>query len=69
MNTGWIDTARALEAAGARVIASKASIPVNGIEPNANESIRLSADQLKPIRVRLTSRRQGLYGKFPTALL
>lgn len=43
---GWIDTARALEAAAARVIASKASIPVNGIKPNANESVRLSADLL-----------------------
>ena len=43
---GWIDTARALEAAAARVIARKASIPVNGIDPKANESIRLSADQL-----------------------
>ena len=43
---GWIDTARALEAAAARVIASKASIPVNGFDPKANESIRLSADQL-----------------------
>ena len=39
---GWIDTARAVEVAAA----SKASIPVTGIDPKANESIRLSADQL-----------------------
>lgn len=43
---GWIDTASALGAAAARVIAGEASIPANGADPKANESIRLSADQL-----------------------
>ena len=41
---GWIDTASALEAAAAHVIADKASIPVNDIDPKENEIIRLSAD-------------------------